>query len=209
MCDLSLSQRIFAATSQDVRPLPMDARCSPSALPFCHLREASGLIVTQKESIVQATASSATLIVNPIIESTFETFDLMMGVKCRKTGLALKTEGTQFYPVSAIIGLTGCIAGTLCLNFSKAAALEAVKRMVDVELDEISSLVCDTVGEFANVIAGSAKDRVSDLDLQLGIPTIIRGESLQIDFPSECRPVCVEFESDIGPFKIVFGFVDR
>lgn len=158
---------------------------------------------------MQATASSATLIVNPIIESTFETFDLMMGVKCRKTGLALKTEGTQFYPVSAIIGLTGCIAGTLCLNFSKAAALEAVKRMVDVELDEISSLVCDTVGEFANVIAGSAKDRVSDLDLQLGIPTIIRGESLQIDFPSECRPVCVEFESDIGPFKIVFGFVDR
>lgn len=153
--------------------------------------------------------SSCTQIVNPIIECTFETFNLMMGVNCRKTGLALKAEGDLFYPISAVIGLTGQVAGTLCLNFSKAAALEAVKRMVDVELEEITSLVCDTVGEFANVIAGSAKDRVAELDLQIGIPTIIRGESLQIDFPSECRPICVDFESDIGPFKIVFGFVDR
>ncbi len=158
---------------------------------------------------MQATASSATQIVNPIIESTFETFSMMMGVECRKTGIGLKTAESQLYPISAVIGLTGTIAGTLCLNFSKAAALEAVKRMVDVELEEITSLVCDTVGEFANVIAGSAKDRVAELDLQIGIPTIVRGESLQIDFPSECRPVCVDFESDIGPFKIVFGFVVR
>lgn len=158
---------------------------------------------------MQATASSATQIVNPIIECTFETFEMMMGVKCRKTGIGLKTAETNLFPISAVIALTGSIAGTLCLNFSRVAALEAVKRMVDVELDEITSLVCDTVGEFANVIAGSAKDRVADLDLQIGIPTIIRGESLQIDFPSECRPICVDFESDIGPFKIVFGFVER
>jgi len=164
---------------------------------------------THKELIVQANASSSTQIVNPIIESTFDSFNLMMGVSCRKVGISLKTAQSQLHPISAVIGLTGNIAGTLCLNFSQVAALGAVKRMVDIDLHEITSLVCDTVGEFANVIAGSAKNRVAKLDLGLGLPTVIHGSAVQISFPRDSHPICIDFESDIGPFKIVFGFVER
>ena len=156
-----------------------------------------------------ATASLTTQIVNPILESTFEAFELMMDVKCKKKGMSLVTEGTPFNPISSVIGLTGLVVGSICLSYPKQTAFNCVKRMVDMEVTEVSGLVCDCVSEFSNVIAGSAKDKVTELDLEIGIPTVVRGDDHRIDFPSTCNPICVDFESEIGPFKVIFGFVDR
>lgn len=155
------------------------------------------------------TASLTTEIVNPLIESTIDAFSLMMDVSCRKRGLSLKQRGTALYPISAVIGLTGRIAGTLCLNVSQVAAFNIVKRMVDIDVSEVNRLVCDSIGEFSNVIAGSAKDRVAQLELEISIPTIIQGVDHNITFPSDCQPICVDFDSDVGPFRILFGFVER
>lgn len=155
------------------------------------------------------TASLTTEIVNPVIQSTLETFDLMMDVRCWKKGLALLTPETPYYAVSAVISLTGRVAGSLCLSFDRTTAFGAVKAMLDMDIDEVNGLVCDTVGEFANVIAGNAKDKVTELDLEIGIPNIIRGENHRIEFPSSCQPFCADFDSDIGPFRIMFGFVAR
>lgn len=155
------------------------------------------------------TASLTTQIVNPLIESTIDAFSLMMDVSCRKQGLSLKNPSTAMYSISAVIGLTGQIAGTLCLNVSEGAAFNIVKRMVDIEVTEVNRLVCDCIGEFSNVIAGSAKDRVAELELEIGMPTLVHGEDHHLNFPSDCHPIVVDFESDVGPFRILFGFVER
>ena len=156
-----------------------------------------------------ATAMLTTQIVNPILESTFEAFELMMDVQCKKKGMSLVTESTEFNPVSSVIGLTGRVVGSICLSYPKKTAFACVKRMVDVDVDEVNNLVCDCVSEFSNVIAGSAKDKVVDLELEIGIPTVVRGDSHRIDFPRSCQPVCVDFGSEIGPFKVIFGFEER
>ncbi len=156
-----------------------------------------------------APANLTTSVINPLIQATFETFEMMLDCKSRRTRLSLKDDTTQLYPITAVIGMTGQAAGSICLSFSREAACTAVKRMLDMDVDEITPLVCDTVGEFANVIAGSAKDRLADLSLELGIPNIIRGQNVQIDFPSNAQPLVIQFESDIGPFLIICGFVNR
>lgn len=155
------------------------------------------------------TTSLTTQIVNPLIASTIDAFALMMDVTCRKRGLSLKKRDTLLYPISAVIGLTGRIAGTLCLNVSREAAFNIVKRMVDVDVSEVNGLVCDSIGEFSNVIAGSAKDRVAELELEIGSPTLIKGDHHEIIFPSECQPISADFDSDVGPFRILFGFIER
>lgn len=148
-------------------------------------------------------------IINHILAATFDTFDMMMDVKCRKTGLSLLSPETQFYSISAVISLTGKAGGTLCLSFDQATAFETVRRLVDIEVNEVDGLVCDTVGEFANMIAGSAKDKIAEMELKLGIPNIVRGENHRVEFPSVCQPMVLDFSSDIGPFRIIFGFVEK
>lgn len=158
---------------------------------------------------IAATASLTTSIVNPVLEATVDTFDMMLDCQVKKRQLSLKTHETPFMAITAVIGLTGKAVGAICLSFSQEAAFEAVRRLTDVEVTEVNGLVCDAVGEFANVIAGSAKDRIVQMEMEMGLPNVVRGTNHQIDFPSNSQPLCVIYDSDIGPFMVVFGFVSK
>ncbi len=158
------------------------------------------------------TTASATLtaqIVNPIIHATAETFEMMLDSKVKRTDLTIQSMNTPLYDVSALIGLSGDAGGSICLSFKDDTAFKVVKQVLDMDVDEIDGLVCDAVGEFANIIAGSAKDKIKELKLNLGIPNVIQGKDHHISFPSNSQPLCASFESDLGPFKIAFGFVKK
>ncbi len=160
-------------------------------------------------SAVATSASLTASIVNPILLATIETFDMMLSCKVSRKSLAIKTPETAFYGITAVIGLTGTAAGTICVSFPQETAFACVRRLLDMEFTEVNALVCDSVGEFANMIAGSAKDKLSQAALNLGIPTVVRGEKHHVDFPSNSQPMCVTYESELGPFMIAFGFVNR
>lgn len=153
------------------------------------------------------TVPATSAIATSLIEATIEAFALMMDVQCNRSNASQERSDTARHPVTAAVGLTGQLVGTLCLNVPVQTALNLVRRMVDVEVAAVDRLVRDSVGEFSNVIAGGAKDKVPELDLVLGVPMVVQGEDHQISFPRNCQPMCVDFESDIGPFQILFGFV--
>lgn len=157
----------------------------------------------------QASATLMAGIVNPIIEAAIETLDKMIDCPASRRDLCLKTAETTLFQVTAIIALNGKATGSICLSFSEQAAFGAVHRMLGMNMTEVDSLVCDAIAEFANVIAGCAKDKLGSLELSLGIPNVVRGQNMQIDFPPDSNPMCVTFDSDIGPFMLVFGFVSK
>lgn len=163
------------------------------------------MLTTKQTSSASVTAE----IVNPILQSTMETFSMMLGAEVKRTGLGLKSPDCQFYDITAVIGLSGDTAGSICLSFSAQTAFNCIKRMLDMDVNQIDGLVTDTVGEFANVIAGSAKDKLVHLNMELGIPNIVHGSGHQVEFPQNARPMKLEFDSCVGPFMIVFGFVSR
>ncbi|QDU79501.1 hypothetical protein Pla110_12110 [Polystyrenella longa] len=154
-------------------------------------------------------ASMTSQIVNPIISATIDTFGMMLDSTITRTGLGLKKPDTSFYDITAIIGLSGKSAGSFCLSFPATTAYETVHRMLDMEVSDITPLVCDTVGEFANVIAGSAKDKLTSMELEMGLPNIIHGPSHNVEFPSNAQPMLATFDSEVGPFMLAFGFVER
>ncbi|MAT16377.1 MAG: chemotaxis protein CheX [Planctomyces sp.] len=156
-----------------------------------------------------ASASLTSQIVNPVISATVDTFSMMLDSSITRTGLGLKRPDTSFYDITAIIGLSGKSAGSFCLSFPATTAYETVHRMLDMEVREITPLVCDTVGEFANVIAGSAKDKLASLELEMGLPNIVHGTGHNVEFPSNSQPMLATFDSEVGPFMLAFGFVER
>lgn len=146
-------------------------------------------------------------IANPVLEATIEAFDIMLGCSVTKKELQLKTRETPFNDITAVICLSGTINGSICMSFPKETAFETVNRMIEIMPEEIDELVCDAVGEFANVVGGSAKDKMKDPNMNLGLPNVIYGPGHHIEFPSSASPMYMEYDSDIGPFMVLFGFV--
>lgn len=162
------------------------------------------LATTQRE-----TANLTTEIVNPIIQAARDVFDMMLGCKVARRNLALQSRETPFHDVTAVIGLSGGCVGSICLSFPKETVFGIVQTLLDHEVDHIDSVVCDAVGEFTNMVAGSAKEKLTELQLNMGLPNIVHGSDHHVDFPSQSQPLVVHFDSDFGPFMVVFGFIRR
>ncbi len=144
--------------------------------------------------------------INPVIAATQNVFSMMLDVTPKRTGLKLKSDKTPEHDVSAVIGLTGRMQGTILLSFSEKVALIALERMVGSTATEINEEVCDAVGELANMIAGSAKAELFELELSLSIPNVVTGRGHVVHFPSNVTPMCISFDCELGPFSIEIGF---
>jgi len=156
---------------------------------------------------LQEKACSTTQLLNPIISAVIRTFESMFECTPHRTGLELKRQNAPVYPLSAIVSLTGQMNGTIVLSVSESVGIEILKRLVFEEVSEINSDVCDAVGEVANMIAGSAKGELAHLKLTLGIPNMVLGKDHEVYYrPEVARPMCLHFDSEMGPFSIEFGF---
>jgi chemotaxis protein CheX len=144
--------------------------------------------------------------INPIISATKTVFETMLGCVPERSGLVLKESMEPRYEVSAVIGITGKVAGTMVLSLSQGAALQVLNGMLGIEADEVNADVCDAIGELTNMIAGQAKSKMEHLNASLSIPNIVSGKNHEIHYPSNVTPICVLFSSDIGPFAIEVGF---
>lgn len=155
---------------------------------------------------VAPTSLQAADYLNTLIAATRNVFETMLNCTPRRTGLSLRNPSTPGHELSAVIGVTGRVAGTIVVSFSKPLALQVLQRMVGTDATEIDAEVCDAVGELTNMIAGGAKARLEHLELSISIPNIVSGVDHTVAYPSSIQPICVQFESEIGPFSIEFGF---
>lgn len=144
--------------------------------------------------------------INPILLAAKSVFESMLGCTPRRTGLILKETMQPRFELSAVIGVTGRAAGTVVLSLATPTAFAILDRLVGIQTTEITAEVRDAVGELTNMIAGSAKAQLSALELSISIPNIVSGKDHQIHFPSDVTPICIIFDSEIGPFAVEVGF---
>ena len=158
-------------------------------------------------STVAPSASELTAdYINPIIAATRTVFETMLDCTPKRTGLVLKETMAPKHELSAVIGVTGKVAGTIVLSMSRPAAIGVLDRMVGIKATELNTDVCDAIGELTNMIAGTAKAKMERLQLSISIPNIVSGKDHEIHYPSNVTPTCIVYESEIGPFAIEVGF---
>ncbi len=144
--------------------------------------------------------------VNPLISATKSVFEMMLNCTPVRTSLRLRTSEDTRFEVSAVIGISGRAVGTVVLNLSQSAACQVLRRMVGIDCNDISTEVCDAVGELTNMIAGSAKAQLAKYELSLSLPNVVSGGDHIIHFPSDIQPIVISFDSEIGPMTIEVGF---
>lgn len=157
---------------------------------------------------VPPSAGMTAQVINPILSSVIDTFGSMLGVEVERRDLKLRSVDDRLYDVSALIGISGRVKGSVCLSFQAATALGVVERFLGERPTEVNAEVVDALGEFANIVGGAAKSKLN-MGLNIGLPNVVHGADYAVEFPSESKPMRLDFDSEIGPFFVEFGFVVR
>ena len=144
--------------------------------------------------------------INHFIESATNVFDTMLGVQVTRKSLSLKDSPAPTHEVSAIIGLSGRVSGSVVVSFSTNVALKGAGEMLLTEFDDVNAEVVDAVGELTNMIAGGAKAAMDNMELSLGLPNVVCGMDHKIFFPGNVKPVSVGFDTPWGEMAIDVGF---
>jgi chemotaxis protein CheX len=140
--------------------------------------------------------------VNPFLKATNETFKTMMGIEPTMDKPILKSTVEHLYDVSGVIGLSGEAQGTIAISFSKVTALRVVSKMLGVELKIVNSDLTDGIGEIANIIAGYAKQYLTDYKISISLPNVVIGSGHELVSPTSVNVIVVPYNCELGEFAI-------
>lgn len=147
--------------------------------------------------------------INPFVLSTATTFRQMLDCDVTRGNAEVKTGCQPTFEISGVMSLTGQADGTVVLTFSRDVALSATEKMIGDKPTQIDECVRDVVGELTNIVAGSAKSRIKELNLTVGLPTVVQGKNHIISFPAGVAVVSIPFQSTWGPFSVEVGLRER
>jgi len=83
--------------------------------------------------------------------------------------------------MSAIIGMSGDLSGYLAVHVSPEDACKIAGTMLGDTYSEVDDIVCDAVGELANMLGGSLKkfSGTHGEPFRISVPTIVRGKDYE------------------------------
>jgi len=143
--------------------------------------------------------------INPFLRAVTNTFSTMFNCEARRGAMTLVDSEEKFFPISGVIGLSGKAVGIVVINLSEEVALRAASTMLMMEMTKVDDDVIDAVGEMANMIAGQAKAELEEYDLSVSLPSVITGQGHELRFPSDAKPIAVDFDTDFGPLRLEVG----
>lgn len=139
-----------------------------------------------------------------IIESTAEIFSTMVMMEVSVRGEVADDLLPLQNSITGVIGLAGTHKGVLAIHCPNEVAMAITGSFLGMEVDEINEDVEDAVGEIANMLGGSVKSILSDngRDIDLSLPSIIRGESYEFQPTRDVDRFVIPFECDAGKFAV-------
>ena len=145
--------------------------------------------------------------INPFIESTLRSLDMMAGIQAEKAGLELKEDLITTYDVSAIIGLTGETSGSIIISMPEALACKIASNMLMEEIASLNRNVEDAIGEIGNIVVGDARRALiqDGHSLNISIPTVVIGVGHKISRSGDVPCIAIPFTTPFGNFEVNVG----
>jgi chemotaxis protein CheX len=145
--------------------------------------------------------------INPFLLSTVSVFEQMLKLPLERQAPYIRKTFDAMYDVTGIIGLSGKATGTVAFSLPRETALAITGILLGEPQTQLNPHAVDAIGEVTNMIAGAAKARMAELELSLGLPTVLIGRGTCIVFPSRATPISIPFKSPIGDLVVEVGIV--
>ena len=106
--------------------------------------------------------------------------------------------------MSAIISMSGDISGYLALHMSPEDACNIAGIMLGDSYPEVDDIVCDAIGELANMLGGSLKKfsgRYGE-PFRISVPTIVHGKDYETHASKDAQQVLFSVKADPVCFTV-------
>lgn len=145
--------------------------------------------------------------INPFIESTLRSLEMMAGIKAEKTGLELKEDLITTYDISSIIGLTGETSGSIIISVPAKLACKIASNMLMEDVTALNQSVEDAIGEIGNIVVGDARRALiqEGYQLNISVPTVVVGTGHKISRSSSVPCIGIPFTTEFGDFEVNVG----
>jgi len=146
--------------------------------------------------------------INPFLAAAMHVLKTMAQIEAKPGKPFLKKDDLALGDVSAIIGITGAVQGSMALIFAEDCIKDIASNLLGEPFTELNNEVRDAVGELANMICGDARRRLAEggFVLQAGIPTIVGGKGHTIMHVTTGPRLAVPFETSQGSFMVEVAF---
>ncbi|MBU2546836.1 MAG: chemotaxis protein CheX [Proteobacteria bacterium] len=146
--------------------------------------------------------------INPLLSGTRNVFMTMAQIDLTPGKPYLKKDREAQGDISAILGLTGEVEGSLSVSCTQQLICQAVTNMLGELFQEIDDDVKDAMGELANMISGDARRILSEngLTIKGGIPTIISGTNHGVRHFTSGPVIAIPFECAFGHLTVEVAF---
>lgn len=137
----------------------------------------------------------------PFAESVRTVFATMMqlDVKVAETQSHLVSAN---YDISAIIGMSGDVVGSVALRMSEQVAKAVVGKFAGLQCEIEHPDFVDAMGELVNMVAGAAKAKFEGKDVSISTPAVVVGSGHRMACPANALCVTLPCELEIGTFAI-------
>jgi len=147
--------------------------------------------------------------INPFVRATSETFKTMLNMELNMGNPELKKSAKHRFDISGVIGLSGEAQGIISLSFPKALALQVVSQLLGVEVKSLGAELTDAIGEIANIVAGYAKQYLTEFSLSISLPNVVIGADHKIAVQSGVPVIIVPFSCNLGEFAMEVALKTR
>jgi chemotaxis protein CheX len=138
----------------------------------------------------------------PFVKSVQNVFETMLQLPVQIGQPELKQPGDSGHDVSAIIGMSGDVDGSVVLSFPTATAERVVAIFTGTEIEAGHEDFADAVGELVNMVSGGAKAQFSGKEVSISCPSVVIGNSHQVFGRKDVVAICIPCESDCGEFNV-------
>ena len=149
--------------------------------------------------------------INPFIESTLRSLDMMAGIQAEKAGLEAKEDLVTTYDISAIIGITGETSGSIIISVPEGLACKIASNMLMEEITTLDKSVEDAIGEIGNIVVGDARRSLiqDGFSLNISVPTVVVGAGHKISRAASVPCIGIPFTTAFGDFEVNVGLQER
>ena len=135
-----------------------------------------------------------------IVSSTNEVFSTMIPMEITSDGSFYQKEDMISTDVISLVSFTGEHSGILAIFCCKDIALKITSSMLGIEATEVDQDTKDAMGEVANMIGGTLKNKIFEKfgAMHLSVPIVIAGESLSIRSATDSNKETKEIQISSG-----------
>lgn len=140
--------------------------------------------------------------INPFIGSISNIFETMCGLRVIVGKPVFQTEPYDRIDVSAIIGFSGDVVGSVALCFDTETACKFASAFAGTDITLQHEDFVDALGELASILAGNAKAKLEGLRLNISLPDVIIGQGHQILASKSTPHLHLPCSTDAGNFHV-------